>query len=130
MLFNCFGHPFQITDYNIDSRMKDYFAWSAASTVAEITRIAATNFQLYIEEEKKPFDILADTHDSYMTQCPLMFVQECRDMKRKLMNQPLVSPNDGTKFNMKSEQNIGFNWNSKKSEGVNPLGLQELPWMN
>jgi DNA polymerase family A len=129
MLYNMFGFPFHITDYNIDSKMKEYFAWSAQSTVGEITRIAATQLQQYIESENKRWDLLADTHDSYMLQCPLLDAKEARDKMKELMNIRLVSPNDGTHFNMKSEQNLGFNWNSKKSDEVNPLGLQELSWM-
>jgi len=128
MLFNLFGHPFILTDYNIDKKLKEYYAWSSQSTVGEITRIASTNY--YLEEmleNKKPYDLLADTHDSFLTQCPLMFVRENRDAMRQRMNIDLVSPNDGTKFKMKSEQNIGFNWNSAKES--NPLGLQELTWL-
>lgn len=130
MLFNLFGHPFQITDFNIDAKMKEYFAWSAQSTVGEITRKAITEMQVHIEDEKLPYDQLADTHDSYMLQCPLICAKDARDRMKKYMNQELISPNDGTKFYMKSEQNIGFNWNSKKSDKVNPLGLQDLGWLN
>ena len=127
MLFNLFGHPFEITDFKIDDKMKEYYAWSAQSTVGEITRIAATNFQSYIEGNKLPYDILADTHDSYLVQCPLLYVKDCKNRMKEFMNIPLVSPYDGTKFNMKSEQNVGFNWNSGKE--TNPLGLRELDWL-
>jgi len=127
MLFNLFGHPFQVTDFNIDSRMKDYYAWSPASTVAEITRRATVGLQADVERESLPYDLLADTHDSYMLQCPLTFVKDARDRMKKHMNQELVSPNDGTVFHMRSEQNCGFNWNSVKES--NPLGLQELTWI-
>jgi len=130
MLFNMFGHPFQVTDYNTDSKMKEYFAWSPQSTVGEISRKAITEMQVHIEEEKLPYDLLADTHDSYMLQCPLLHVKDARDRMKQYMNIEMVSPNDGTRFRMKSEQNIGFNWNSKKSDEVNPLGLQELVWLN
>jgi hypothetical protein len=128
LLFNLFGHPFIITDYNFDKKLKELYAWSSQSTVGEITRIATTNlFEQEIVGSNKPYDILADTHDSYLVQCPLLFVKECRDSMRRYMNIDLVSPNDGTKFKMKSEQNIGYNWNSAKAS--NPLGLQELKWL-
>jgi hypothetical protein len=127
-LYNLFGFPFDITDYNIDSKMKEYFAWSAQSTVGEITRKAVTNLQTYIESENKPWDLLADTHDSYMVQCPLLHAIEARDKMKTFMNIQMTSPNDGTVFSMKSEQNVGYNWNSRKSEEINPLGLQEIDW--
>lgn len=128
MLFNLFGHPFQITDYDVSSKMKEYYAWSAQSTVGEITRIAVTNLQQWIQVENKPFDILADTHDSYLVQCPLLFARECIEQMRNFMNIEMTSPHDGVRFRMKSEQNLGFNWNSKKES--NTLGLQELNWLN
>jgi hypothetical protein len=47
---------------------------------------------------------------------------------KTFMNIQMTSPNDGTVFSMKSEQNVGYNWNSRKSEEINPLGLQEIDW--
>lgn len=129
IIWNMLGFPYQITDYNIlTTAMKDAIAWGPQSTVGEITRIAFTNLQNYIEQERKKWDILADTHDSYLAQCPLNEVRECRSKMLEFMCQDLVSPVDGTKFKMKAECNIGFNWCPKK-EG-NPLGLQELEWLN
>ena len=132
VLFNLFGDPYQITDFegHLDSKLKEYYAWSAQSTVGEITRQATIDLDEYIVQNNKPWDILADTHDSYMTQCPLLFVKEAKDKMKQFMNIELISPNDGTKFRMKSEQQIGFNWNSKKDKDHNPLGLQEVCWLN
>lgn len=130
MLYNMLGFPYTITNYNISaSNMKEYYAWSPQSTVGEITRIAFTNLQYYIEDNHKKWDLMADTHDSYLVQCPLIEVKECRDKMTEFMNQRLVSPIDGTEFNMKSECNIGFNWNSFKKDS-NELGLQCPQWFN
>jgi hypothetical protein len=132
VLFNLFGDPYQITDFegHLDSKLKEYYAWSAQSTVGEITRQATIDLDEYIVQNNKPWDILADTHDSYVVQCPLLFVKEAKDKMKQFMNIELTSPNDGTKFRMKSEQQIGFNWNSKKDKDHNPLGLQEVYWLN
>ena len=126
-LFNLFGHPFHVTDFRIDDKLKELYAWSAQSTVGEITRTAITQMQEYIESEGKPWDQLADTHDSYMLQFPLLHAVEGGKKMKELMNIELTSPNDGVKFKMKSEQNWGFTWNSAKK--TNPLGLQELKWI-
>ena len=129
MLFNLFGFPYTITNYNItEATYKEYYAWGPQSTVGEITRIAFTNLQTYIEEAHKQWDILADTHDSYLVQCPLLDVKECMSKMQECMNQELISPIDGVKFNMRSECKCGFNWGSYKKE-KNELGLRELQWI-
>lgn len=128
MLFNLHGHPYTITDYHLeDSTMKEYIAWVPQSTVGEITRIAFSALQEYIEQEKKPWDILQDNHDSYMQQFPLTHVRDAVKKQQEYMNQKLQSPVDGAIFYMKSEVNIGFNWGSQKQS--NPLGLQSPSWL-
>jgi hypothetical protein len=128
MLYNMFGFPYTITSYEVTKNIyKELYAWGAQSTVAEITRIAYSRMQEFIEAEKKKWDILADTHDSYLLQCPLLDVKECSTKAKEFMNQRLVSPIDNTEFNMKSECNIGFNWSPFKKE-VNEVGLQEIQW--
>lgn len=138
MLFNLHGHPFTVTDYSVMSTtMKDLYAWGPQSTVGEITRIAFSRLQEFIESENKKWDILQDNHDSYLSQCSLLEVVECAKKKKEFMNQRLTSPIDGVEFNMKSECQIGFNWAPmkivKSADGVetmvNPLGLREVKWI-
>jgi hypothetical protein len=126
IIYNLFGHPYQVTDYNI-TKIKDYFAWPRQSTVGEITRIAFSNLQNYIWDTHQKWDVLQDNHDSYLCQCRLMDVLECQSKMRDFMNQKLISPVDGTEFNMKSEQQIGFNWSPFKPE-KNEVGLREVHW--
>lgn len=132
MLFNLFSHPYTITNYNItENTYKEYYAWSAQSTVAEITRTAYSSLQEYIEEYNKKWDLLADTHDSYLTQGPILDIGERVKKMQEFMNIELTSPIDGTKFRMKSEVQVGFCWapyyenNPEKC----PLGLRELKWL-
>jgi hypothetical protein len=128
MLFNLFGHPYIITDWHLEDRnMKEYYAWSAQSTVGEITRTAYCNLYEYIRDSHLYWDILADTHDSYLSQCPLVDIEICAKKMQEFLGQEFSSPVDGARFKMKSEVNIGFNWGPKKD--TNPLGLQELEWM-
>lgn len=134
MLYNALGFPYNITDYVgdfkvIESNAKEYIAWGPQSTVGEITRIAFSRLQEHIEAVGKRWDILADTHDSYLVQCPLREVKECAGKMSALMNQEMTSPYDGVRFRMKSECNIGFNWNSHKPV-KNELGLQLPTWLS
>lgn len=129
IIYNMFGFPYVITNYNLqENNMKEYFAWLPQSTVGEITRKAIINFNTFVEEEANDCDILADTHDSFLVQCPLFMASAVKNKMQECMNQELTSPIDGVKFNMKSEANIGFNWNSYKKD-KNILGLKELSWM-
>lgn len=128
VLYNLFGFPYQITNYNIiESTFKEYYAWSAQSTVGEITRQAFTKLYEHIKCEKKHWDILQDNHDSYLCQVPLSDVKECTEKMTSFMNVLLESPIDGTKFNMRSECQVGFNWGPFK-KGKNDLGLREINW--
>lgn len=137
MLYNALGFPYQITDYVgdhkvVEANAKEYIAWGPQSTVGEITRLAVSQMQEYIETERKPWDNLADTHDSMMTQFPLMDVREWISKASQFMNIEMTSPADGVKFRMKSECNIGFNWSShdEMKPEKNPLGLQSPKWLN
>lgn len=134
ILYNMFGHPYCITDYKPD-KMKEYYAWPRQSTVAEITRTAFCDLQEYIEAQHKSWDILGDCHDSYLAQCPLYEVKDCKKKMQEYLNIELTSPVDGVKFRMKSEVNGGFNWSPAKDfvAGVyqtNPTGLQDFNWVN
>lgn len=128
ILYNMLGFPYIITDYELPStREKELIAWGPQSTVGEITRIAFTMLQSYIELNKLDWDILQDNHDSYLAQCPLRDIKHCVTTMQKFMNQELISPIDGAKFSMRSEYGVGFNWSSRKEK--NKLGLGELKWL-
>ena len=130
IIYNMLGFPYTITDYNVlPTAMKEFYAWGPQSTVGEITRIAFTTLQEYIESERKKWDIMADTHDSYLVQCRLREVKECHDKAVEFMCQELTSPVDGVKFRMKADCNIGFNWSSYK-KGSNDVGLQKPKWLS
>jgi hypothetical protein len=127
-LYNIFGFPFCITEYEPgESTIKEYYAWSAQSSVGEITRIAFTDLYYFIQANKEKWDILADTHDSYMVQHPLRDTVGVHSAMSKFLNQKLLSPFDGTVFNMRSEVKTGFNWSPSSKE--NPDGLQSLEWI-
>jgi len=129
LLYNFFGFPYQITSHNItETDYKKYYAWSPQSTVGEITRIALTRLYYFIKDNKRSWDILADTHDSYLLQVPIPEVREASQKMQEFINIPFVSPIDGEKFSMRSECQCGFNWAPFKKD-KNELGLQELKWL-
>jgi hypothetical protein len=127
-LYNIFGFPFCITEYEPgESTIKEYYAWSAQSSVGEITRIAFTDLYYFIQENKEKWDILSDCHDSYMIQHPLQDTAGVHSAMSSFLNQKLISPFDGTVFHMRSEVKTGFNWSPSSKE--NPDGLQTLEWI-
>jgi DNA polymerase I-like protein with 3'-5' exonuclease and polymerase domains len=126
ILYNLHGHPYQITQPQIlDSHWKELYAWVPQSSVGEITNIAYTKMQSYIESNKRQWDLLSNCHDSYLLQCPIGEETECAKIAQEFMGQRFTSPADGTEFAMKSEAQAGFNWRPF-SKDKNPDGLCEL----
>lgn len=126
MLFNLHGHPYTITTYEIqEADWKELYAIVPQSTVGEITNIAYCTLQNFIEEHRLPWDLLANTHDSYLCQCPIGEERECGRIMQQFIDQELTSPYDGTKFAMRSEAQCGGNW-SPYHKDKNPNGLREI----
>jgi DNA polymerase I-like protein with 3'-5' exonuclease and polymerase domains len=124
-LYNLHGHPITISDYDITEKdLKEHYARIPQSTVGEITNIAFTRMFIYIQEHNKKWDLLANTHDSYMLQCPIEEGKDCATVAQEFMQQEFSSPIDGVKFSMKSEAQIGFNWAPAKAS--NPNGLKTI----
>lgn len=122
-LFNLQGFPLYFDTVN-DGMMREGISAVPQSTVGCITHIAYTKMQQYIEKEKLDWDLLANTHDSYLAQCPDFpeEIKHCATKMQEFMNQELIC--GGEKFRMKSEIVIGHNWSPFSTE-KNPQGLKE-----
>ena len=132
ILYNLHGHPYQVTQPMIlDSAWKELYAWVPQSTVGEITNIAYAKLQQLIEQTGVAWDLLANTHDSYLLQCPIGEEAVAAAKMQEFMGHRFTSPVDGIEFQMKSEAAAGYNWApSKKDKAgnwtINPLGLKEI----
>lgn len=125
-LYNLHGHPYEITRAELrDSDWKELYAWIPQSTVGEITNIAYANMSDFIEQENLKWDLLANTHDSYLLQCPIAEAKDCVIKGKEFMEQSFISPFDSTPFRMKSDAAVGFNWRPYKKD-KNELGLKEF----
>ena len=126
MLYNLHGHPYTITSHEIqDTQLKELYSWIPQSTVGEITNIAYTRMQEFIESKSLSWDLLANTHDSYLLQCPIPEAMDCANEGRRFMGQTFTSPIDGAEFSMKSEAAIGYNWRPFHKT-KNPGGLKGI----
>lgn len=124
-LYNLHGHPIQITDHEVkEEDWKEHYARIPQSTVGEITNVASAGMYRYIQEQGKKWDLLANTHDSYMFQVPIDEGIECATVASKFMEQEFTSPIDGVKFKMRSEAQLGMNWAPAKAS--NPNGLKTI----
>jgi hypothetical protein len=132
ILYNVFGHPFIIWPGGnppecVIRDMKSFYAWGPASAVAQITENAYSDMQEWIESSGKKVDLLADTHDSYMCQCPLQDLKEVAGKMKGFMEQKFISPVDGVPFQMGSETSVGFTWSpAKPDSNKNLCGLREF----
>ena len=124
---NLFGFPFQVTDYLSEEMFKELYAWIPQSTVGTITNIAFTNLQNYIEDNNLNWDLLVNNHDSILSQCPddKEEIKHLSQKQEEFINMEMTSPVDKTKFRMKSETQIGYNW-APYDKDKNPLGLKSL----
>lgn len=149
VIYNLFGYPRFVTGRFDESDYKEWLAFGPQSTVGCITHIEITQEQQYIEVTNRcntvqpvgklpepitycldtwgsqpcDWDILANTHDSSLTQCPPDDAMRLVRVKTHLMCQELTSPR-GEKFRMRSEAQMGRNWSPKKD--TNPEGLVEI----
>jgi hypothetical protein len=164
VIYNMLGFPLQFHEPD-ESDMKDVIAAGPQSTVGCITHVAFTREQEFIEsgymvrdfykldpevtkaldtwgQRKRDWDLLNNSHDSYMTQCPIGEESELAKVKQFFMNQELTSPRN-EKFNMKSEMQVGLNWAPAKQlpaeyanaeltpeiiNKYNLVGLREISW--
>lgn len=125
MLYNLHGHPYAITTPEVEkSKWKEYYAWIPQSTVGQITNIAYARMYRFIQDEGLQWDLLANTHDSYLLQCPIGDEKICALKGQEFMGQSFTSPFDGTEFQMKSEAQAGYNWAPAKKD--NPEGLKGI----
>lgn len=127
-LYNLFGFPRYFYHKGIihPSKFKEYYAFIAQSTVGTITNIAYTRMQAFIEETEVEWDMLANTHDSYLVQCPDSDteVAECDRVMKNFIEIELTSPR-GEKFKMQSDGATGLNWGPYYAN-KNPHGLREI----
>lgn len=122
-LYNLFGYPLYF--HTVNERMyKEGYSAIPQSTVGCITHIAYTNMYNYISDSNLDWHLLANTHDSYLLQCPIGEGLDCAKKGKEFMEQELTSPR-GEKFRMRSEAAVGMNW-SPWSEKKNPQGLKEV----
>ena len=127
ILFNLQGFPIEFTTKNRTEQFwKEVFSSVPQSSVASITNMGYTDMQNYIEDTRKKWDMLANTHDSMMSQSPLLDCRECQEKMQSCLERELISPR-GDKFKMRSEVVSGFNWAPYKKD-KNELGLREIKW--
>lgn len=125
-LYNLFNHPRYFSGVFSPSMFQECYAFRPQSTVGEITHRAFRDLQNYIEDNKLEWDILANTHDSYLVQCPDDNEERnhCGTKMKQFMEQDLLG-RDGIPFKMKSDIACGYNWGPYK-EGKNERGLKEF----
>ena len=110
-LHNLQGYPRTFTGHLDVSQQKEWFAFVPQSTVGTITNKTFTKVYATILNfpEFRDVDILENTHDSVLVQCPREQAQAVGRMVVAHMAQTLTTPR-GESFTMKSEASVGENW--------------------
>jgi hypothetical protein len=129
VLYNLFGHPYYITSYKgcwTENTYKEWYSWSPQSTVGMIINVAVGRWQEFVERETLNWDLLANGHDSMVSQVPLGEVLlGAAKSQEYVEKEEFESPVDGAKFFMKSETKVGFCW-APYDKVKCPLGLKEI----
>jgi len=123
MLYNLFGYPRIATQAITETNIKEWYAFVPQSTVGVITHRALTEFQNWIDDNKKAWFLLGNCHDSYLAEAPVDEIRECATVMKRIMEVPLIGAR-GEKFNMRAEAQVGRNWMPAKEN--NPFGLREI----
>jgi hypothetical protein len=135
VVYNLFGYPLALTKKLFEHEYTKIYDKVPQSTVGCITHIAFTNIFNYIRDNKLPWAIIQNNHDSYLGQCPIADKMHMAAKMKEFMEIELVSP-FGERFRMRSETQTGFNWGVRKEKKdkltgeilsvYNPEGLVEL----
>lgn len=131
VLRNLFGEPRRFLEQEGEDLWKQGFAFIPQSTVGEITNRAVVKVQGLIEEHitlkhHNKFDLLQNGHDSILSQSINQddIIKDCVRYLKEAIEVWLISPFDGSSFQMKSEISIGKNWGPYKKDS-NPEGIKE-----
>ena len=121
-LRNLFGFPREFFQRYTDQLLRQALAFIPQSTVGCITNIAFTRLQSYIEQNDLAWNLLANTHDSILCECPIGQEDHCLEAL-KFLEMALTSTR-GYKYKMGTEASVGFNWGKKSPD--NPRGMEEV----
>lgn len=134
VLYTCQGFPIHITQKVFNTSYNKIYDKIPQATVAIITHIAATKFQRFVIENNLKWDLLSNTHDSYVAQAPGYFdtdgkpqgeALECAKVMRKFIEEQELKNQYGEIFYMAAESQVGLNWNVYKPK-KNEMGLRAV----
>jgi len=122
-LYNLFGYPKYFGQEIRETMFNEAYSFVPQSTVACITAKAYCKLQDFIESNNLNWDLLADTHDSYMLQTPIQESLEALKIMKSFIEQDLISPRNEP-FKMRAECQHGFIWCKAKEKY--PEGMTEV----
>ena len=115
------GFPIHLTQKIFPGQYNKIYDKIPQATVAIITHQAVIKWQSFVEEHKLKWDLLTNTHDSYLCQAPSGEIGECAKKMKEFMEQSLTNQY-GETFTMRSECQVGKNWapfkKDKNEEGL------------
>lgn len=129
-LVNCFGRKIRFLDSWGDDLFKAAYSAIPQSTVADNTnqgmRCLYDDGEL-TDREGLNIDLLAQTHDSVLTQVPLAALDGPFDkvIEKVYSYMEPTLEYGGRQFTIKTDSKFGFNWSSHHPE-ANPDGMKEL----
>ena len=124
LLRNLFGYPRRFERNWNDSVERQGLAYVPQSTVAAVTHKAFTSLYKRIKQERLPWRLLNNKHDSFLLECPENHKDQAIAYSKEHMGQELKSSR-GEIYRMKVGVSVGRNW-GHYDEAHNKDGLKEL----
>lgn len=123
VLHNLFGFPRQCEGLFNAGYERELISWIPQSTVGCITHEGVRAFTRHVRDTNKPWHLLNNKHDSYLTEVPAADGMEAATFMQSSLAVTLKG-RDGIEFTMKSEVQIGRNWANKSDK--NPEGMERV----
>ncbi len=133
-LYTCQGYPIELTQRVFPHQYNKIYDKVPQATVAIITHLAVIKFQQFVEDNNLKWDLLTQTHDSYLCQAPGQLnaegkpegeVLECARLMKLFIEEQTMTNQYNETFTMKAESQCGKNWAPYKKD-KNPLGLRTI----
>jgi len=121
-LRNIFGYPRHCGRIFTEGYKRELISFKPQSSVAIITHQAIRYINKHINENKKPWTLLNQKHDSILIEVPDADTVDAAAVMQKGLAAEMIG-RDGVQFTMKADAQIGKNWAPFHPE-KNPNGLK------
>lgn len=125
VLYNLFNYPREFHRIFTPSYEREIISWIPQSTVGCLSTEAILVLEKYIADNSLPWTLLNQKHDSILYEVPDADVEHAARRSVEAISSFELTGRDGVKFRMKSEVQVGSNWDEYHPT-YNPEGMRKF----